>query len=209
MEHSLALVNEFLDSLFAHGPLWIYMALFTASFIENIFPPFPGDFFTLAGGALAAAGRIDIFAVYAAASIGGLSSSMLLYYLGRAYGREFFLKKDFRFFSARDIRNLEVWFQKRGVLLLLGNRFLVGARAIVILTSGISRYNTLKTLASIGLSFCLFNALLLFGTYLFVINFDTMAEIYRHYEKIVLPVVVLIIILLLAARVYKVFGKRE
>ncbi len=200
MEQSLNLINDLLDQLFVYGPVWIYLALLIASFIENIFPPFPGDFFTIAGGALAASGRLNIFLVFITVYLGGISSVMLIYYFGKRYGREYFLRKNFRLFSAEDILRLEKWFQKRGALLLVFNRFIIGARSAVALVTGISRYNPVHTFISVSISFWLFNGLLLFSSYIFVINFDTIIGHYRMYEKAAWTIIILIAVLYVAYR---------
>ncbi len=194
MEQSLELINQFLDRLFAYGPFWIYLTLFLALFIENIFPPFPGDFFTLAGGALAAAGRLNIFLVFLLVYLGGILSILLLYQLGYSYGRDFFIRKNFRYFNTADIDRLEIWFRKRGAWLLILNRFIVGARAVIAVVSGIGRYDRTKMILFISLSFFIFNGILLFGSYIFVVNFDTITEYYRVYEKTVWPIIFALLI---------------
>jgi membrane protein DedA with SNARE-associated domain len=204
MEQSLNLINDFLDKLFIYGPFWIYLALLGASFVENVFPPFPGDFFTIAAGALAAAGRLNIYVVFLLVYLGGISSVMVLYYLGSTYGREFFLRKNYRIFSASDILRLEKWFQKKGVTLLIFNRFIVGARSAVALVTGISHYSPLKTFLSVSVSFWLFNGLLLFSSYIFVVNFDTIAEYYHMYEKVVVPIILLIVLVLIGLKIYRI-----
>jgi membrane protein DedA with SNARE-associated domain len=73
-----------------------------------------------------------------------MCSIMLIYLLGRYFGREFFLRKDYRFFSARDIVEVEGKFQRRGGLLLVASRFIVGFRVALALAAGISRYSPLR-----------------------------------------------------------------
>jgi len=200
MEQSLNLINSFLDKLFAYGPIWIYLILLSASFIENLFPPFPGDLFTLTAGALAASGRLNIFLVFMIVYLGGIASVMVIYYLGKRYGRDYFLKKNFRLFSAEDILRLEKWFRKKGALLLIFNRFIIGARSAVALVTGISRYSAAKTCLFVSISFWIFNGLLLFGSYIFVINIDTIIAYYRMYEKIVWPIIILIAVIYIILR---------
>ncbi len=181
-----------MDELFIYGPVWIYLALFVALFIENIFPPFPGDFFTIAGGALAAAGRLNIYLVFWVVYLGGIASVMLVYYLGYTYGRSFFIKKNYRYFSANDIMRLEKWFQRRGAPLLIFNRFIVGGRSAITLVSGMSRYNPIKMYLLTSISFWVFNGLLLFGSYIFVTRFETIVHHFHLYEKVAWPIVIMV-----------------
>jgi membrane protein DedA with SNARE-associated domain len=206
MEQSLTLINELLDKLFVYGPFWIYVALLVASFIENVFPPFPGDFFTITGGAVAASGRLNIYIVFIMIYIGGICSVMLVYYFGRHFGRDYFMKKNFRLFSADDIVRLEKWFHKRGVWLLIFNRFIVGARSAVTLVTGISRYSSLKTFTSVSVSIWMFNGLLLFASYMFVVNLDKIIEWYHMYERAALTIIILIAVLYI---IYRLSRKKK
>lgn len=203
MEQSLQLVETVLDRLFIYGPVWIYLALFLSSFIENLFPPFPGDFVTITGGALAAAGRLNIVAVFVLAYAGGILSVMVLFYLGKRYGRDFFIRKNYRYFSADDVRRMESWFARRGAVLLIFNRFIVGARAVVALVAGISRYRTDGMFVFTSVSFWMFNGLLLFSSYVFIVNFETITHYYRLYEKIVWPMVLVLAIGIVAWKIKK------
>ena len=203
MEQSLQLVETVLERLFAYGPVWIYLALFLSSFIENLFPPFPGDFVTITGGALAAAGRLNIIAVFVLAYAGGILSVMVLYYLGKRYGRNFFIRKNYRYLSADDVRRMEFWFERRGAVLLVFNRFIVGARAVVALVAGISRYRADGMFLYTSFSFWMFNGLLLFGSYVFVVNFETIAQYYRLYEKIAWPIVLALVIAIVVWKIKK------
>ncbi|UCD16234.1 MAG: VTT domain-containing protein [Candidatus Zixiibacteriota bacterium] len=203
MEQLLQLIEQVMDKLFAYGPVWIYVVLLLSSFIENIFPPFPGDFITIAGGALAAAGRLNISVVFVLVYLGGIASVMLLYYLGLRFGRDFFIRKNYKYFSVKDIIYLEGWFARRGVILLVFSRFIVGARAAIALVAGIGGYAAVPMCLFASISFWLFNGLLLFSSYVFVVNFETITHYYRLYEKIAWPVIIGAMIVLIAWKLSK------
>jgi membrane protein DedA with SNARE-associated domain len=204
MDQLLQLINEFLDKIFIYGPFWIYLVLFITAFVENIFPPIPGDFITLTGGALAASGRLNIFLVFVLVYLGGIASISLLYYLGQAKGRQFFIRKNYRFFSKNDISRLEEWFNSQGALLLIFNRFIVGARAAIAVVTGISNYNFWKMLVYVSISFWIFNGLLLFSSYVFIVNFETIEKYLHLYERIVWPIIIVIILWLIIRKIMKV-----
>ena len=206
MEQSLQLINDFLDRLFIYGPIWIYLALFLAAFIENIFPPFPGDIFTLLGGAIAASGKLNVMIVFIMIYLGGILSILVLYYLGRNLGRDFFIRKNYKLLSRKDIDKLENWFARRGAYLLIFNRFIVGARAAVAVITGISRYNPVKMTILISISFWLFNGILLFSGYFFVSRFDDIVKYFGTYEKLAWPIVIITVIVFV---VYKIKAVRK
>jgi len=201
MEQSLQLINDFLDHVFAYGVFWIYLTLFLAAFIENIFPPFPGDFFSLTAGAIAASGRLDVWAAFLVISVGGLMSTIVIYFLGKNLGREFFLRKNYKLISRKDILNLEQWFHRRGAVLLLFNRFIVGARAAVALVSGMSRYDFGKMALYMSISFLLFNGIVIFSGYFFVAKFDLIVKYFHMYEKLAWPILIIIVLMFAAYKI--------
>ena len=60
---------------------------------------------------------------------------MLLVMIGRLLEREFFMKKNYRFFSAHSIVTAEQWFDRYGYFVVLANRFLPGIRSVISLVS--------------------------------------------------------------------------
>ena len=80
-------INQLLDLIFAYGSVWVYLAIFTACFVENVFTPFPGDSFIVAAGGLVALGRLDLVLTIIIIVVGGIASVMLLYTMGRRFGR--------------------------------------------------------------------------------------------------------------------------
>jgi membrane protein DedA with SNARE-associated domain len=206
MEQSLQLINEVLDRIFAYGPFWIYVALFLAAFVENIFPPFPGDLVTLSAGAIAASGRLNVWITYAVINLGGILSVVLLYYLGKNLGRDYFIRKNFKLISRDDIYRLEKWFKRRGDLLLIFNRFIVGVRAAIAVISGLSNYNAFRTTSLMTISFLLFNVLVLFSGYLFVSNFETIARYFHMYEYLTWPIIIITVILFVT---YKIRSRKK
>ena len=96
-------ITQFLDGIFQYGAIWVYLVIFAACFIENMFPPFPGDSFIAAAGGLVALERLDFALTMIIILAGGISSVMVLYFLGSNYGRKYFEKKNFKYFSVKDI----------------------------------------------------------------------------------------------------------
>ncbi len=190
MENLLNQANSFLEQLFVYGPFWIYLAIAFASFLENVFPPFPGDVITIAGGAIAATGRLNIFLVFILACVGGIMSTMIVYYIGLKYGRRYFMRKNFRIFSANDIRKVENWLDQKGAWLLIANRFTVGARTVIALTAGISNYRARPMFVYCFISFLLFNGIILALIYFFVANFEKIINYYETYQTTVLVLLI-------------------
>ena len=200
MGESLSQVNHYLDFVFQYGPLWVYIVLFAACFIENIFPPFPGDSFIVAAGGLVALARLDIVPTFIVINAGGIASVMVMYLLGKRYGRDYFVRKDFKYFSAADIVKVEQKLDRWGVLILLVSRFVVGFRSVLAIGAGIGRYPASKMFVFSLLSYFAFTGLLLYIAWKLVDNLDAIEHGFRHYNRVIWPILILAVILFVVHR---------
>jgi membrane protein DedA with SNARE-associated domain len=122
----------------------LYVMLSASAFVENVFPPIPGDTITAFGAFLVGSGRLSFFGVFISTTLGSLAGFMFLFWIGNLLGRRFFIERDLWFFKAEDIVRAEKWFKKYGYLLVLLNRFFPGIRSVISIAGGISRLSTLK-----------------------------------------------------------------
>ncbi len=196
--------GEWLDFIFAYGPFWVYLVLFTACFVENLFPPFPGDSFIAAAGGLVALGRLDLISSFVLAIVGGVMSVMVMYFLGYRYGRRYFIRKDFKYFSAEDIRKFESSLKRWGALLMVFSRFVVGFRSAIALGAGIGRYNPVRMLIFSTISYIMFVGLLFYLMLVVVKNLDEITYYFDAYKYIAWPVVVLAVTMLIVWRIMQV-----
>jgi membrane protein DedA with SNARE-associated domain len=190
-----ARINQLLDFIFSYGPLWVYLVLFAACFIENVFPPFPGDSFIAAAGALVAVARLEWPLALGTVIIGGIGSVMLIYLFGKRYGRDFFVRKNYKYFSAADIVKVEGHFRKWGALILIFSRFVVGFRSALVLVAGISRYNPVRMLIFSTISYLLFAGLLMYAAMALVENLDVLDDYFRAYNMIIWPILIILLAL--------------
>ena len=203
MSEILEQINYYLDYLFAYGPWLVYVVILAACFIENLFPPFPGDSFIVAAGGLIAVGRLDPIWSMLAVLSGGLASVMILYLIGRRFGRDYFIRKNFRFFSAADIEAVEARFARQGGLLLIASRFVVGMRVALALAAGIGAYPAFKMLLHTLMSYLMFAGLLMYLGFALVENLDRIEYYFKTYNYIGWPIVVALTALYLFRRIQR------
>jgi membrane protein DedA with SNARE-associated domain len=133
----------------------IYVMLGLSAFVENIFPPIPGDTITAIGAFMVGVGRLEFIWVFISTTLGSLAGFLSLFAIGRTLGRRYFLENDFRLFRAEKILKAEAWFTKYGHLLVALNRFLPGVRSVVSIAGGISHlrflYVAILALLSCGI----------------------------------------------------------
>lgn len=131
-------MNEFLNYLHSLPDDLIYLFLGLSAFVENVFPPIPGDTIMAFGAFLVGIGRLDFLWVFISTTLGSLLGFMSLFWIGGYLGRHFFIEKDYRFFKAKDIIKAEDWFRKYGYFLIALNRFFPGIRSVISIAGGIS-----------------------------------------------------------------------
>ena len=192
MSEGLSEINVYLDHLFAYGALWVYLVIFVACFMENIMPPLPGDSFIVVAGALVAVGRLDPVTSMIVVNAGGMLSIMLYYALARRFGRDYFMRKNFRFFSAEDIVATEDRFRKWGGLLLIASRFIVGFRVILAIAAGIGKYPASRMFAFTLVSYVLFTGLLMYLGFKLVEHYDVIEYYFKTYNYVAWPIVLLV-----------------
>ncbi|MEE9419460.1 MAG: hypothetical protein V3W43_08280, partial [Desulfatiglandaceae bacterium] len=99
----MSYLDSFLDFLNTLPDTLIYFLLGVSAFVENVFPPIPGDTITAFGAFLVGTKRLHFFGVYLSTVLGSLSGFMFLFWIGDLLGRRFFLERDYWFFKAQDI----------------------------------------------------------------------------------------------------------
>ena len=151
----------------------IYFFLGMSAFIENLFPPIPGDTITAFGAFLVGIGRLDFFWVYISTTLGSLLGFMSLFWIGGYLGRRFFIEKDYRFFKAKDIVKAEGWFRKYGYFLIALNRFFPGIRSVISIAGGISRLQVSRVILLALISCGVWNMIWIVLGYVLGTNWDT------------------------------------
>jgi len=187
-------VNDTANWVLSLGAGWIYLLVLVASFVENVFPPFPGDTVTVVGAALATTDELSFALVFAAAYLGGITSTMLIYRFGYTHGHTYFMKRDLRFFPREKILEFERWLAERGWPLIAVSRFIVGFRTVVALSAGIARWPFWRMAFFSSVSFWLFNALLMTVTYYFVDNLPLLVKYIKTYQEVFYVVVALVVV---------------
>ncbi len=194
-------ISDFLENLFSYGSFAIYLVIFLACFVENLFPPFPGDTFIIAAGGLLGMQRLSVFETYLAIIGGGMLSVLVLYFWGKLYGRDFFMKKNYKYFSSADIIKIEEQFIKRGVLILTFSRFVVGIRSALAVVAGIGRVPLPKMIIFSLLSYFLFSSLLLFVSYKLVEHSDLLVKYFSAYNYVLIPIVIMILLVIVYKKI--------
>jgi len=154
----------------------IYALLGLSAFIENLFPPIPGDTITAIGAFLVGTGRLDFMGVYIATTSGSLAGFLTLFGIGAALGRRHFFEKDYRFFRAQDILRAEAWLRRYGYLMVALNRFFPGVRSAISVAGGIAGLRPSAVTLLALLSCSVWNGIWIFLGYSLGSKWETVEE---------------------------------
>ena len=190
-------VRDFFFSIQGWGG---YVFLFFSSLGENLFPPMPGDTFIVLGAFMVGRGQLQFLPAYVAATAGSASGFMILYAVGRKWGRRFFHGKKGKIFQSERLERIESWFDRYGYLVIGINRFLSGFRALVSFAAGMAKMDAWIVLGLGLTSILVWNALLM-GMGVWV--GEHWSIILRHYQIIVFVLIGIVILVWLVRSRFK------
>ncbi len=175
-----------MDSFVVHilhlSPLWVYLLLFISSFMENIFPPIPGDTVVVVGAYLVGVGKLNIFLAFFVTTFGSILGFMTLFFLSFSYGNSILEKRIFKSYVT-SIKKVESWFEKYGYGVILFNRFLSGARSVISIFAGISKLKPKKVFVYATISCGIWNFFLIYVGYKLGENWKVLIEVIKKYNK--------------------------
>jgi membrane protein DedA with SNARE-associated domain len=163
------------------GP-WAPVLLFAATFVEHVFPPFPGDLMLVLCAWYAVSGQLSWPMVLLFSTSGAVAGAWLDHRIGGWLGARLEAKAGHtRLLTVAQLERFEAAYRRWGNILLIGNRFLPGIRGFLFLAAGASRIPLARTLVLGGLSALIWNALLLTAGALITENAEGLVRLVNQY----------------------------
>ena len=203
------LAQTLADAVSRTGPV-APLILFAASFVEYVFPPFPGDLVVVLGAWYAVQGELSWPATFASVTAGAVLGAWVDYRVGAALGRRLDRRLAIRRpLSEERLLRFKASYRRWGALLLVANRFFPGIRAFFFLAAGASGIPLRRVLLYGGLSAALWNALLLGAGALFAHNVEELLDLFERYTRAVWVAVALLALLALAGVLWRRHAARK
>jgi len=156
-------VEVIVDHIYNVSPIYVYIIAFLIAYLENVFPPSPSDGVLVFIGYLVAVSRVHFLPVLLLSTLGGTLGYLTMYKLGQVFGNNIVKKGGSRFVSIEGIHKIERWFNKYGYWVVVGNRFLLGTRAVVSFFTGLSHLNITTTTILSAISSFVWNIILIYS----------------------------------------------
>lgn len=183
----------FMNSVGEMNTAWLYGMLLLAAYMENVVPPIPGDSVVIFGAYLVGLGKIEFFPSLMITTIGSVSGFMTFYAVGRFGGREYFEAKKFKWFDKSRMDKVEEWIQKKGLWIILTNRFLAGTRSVVSIFAGFARLGWIKVTLLAFISSLVWNGILITAGYYAGKNWTHVKSIVQNYNIFISALILLAI----------------
>jgi membrane protein DedA with SNARE-associated domain len=196
-------IDEVIALVTRHGTGWILLFVFASMFIENIFPPYPGDAVIFAAGFISGSGKLGVPLLVVVSVVGSIASILVVYLVGRRYGRALCEKGRLRFLRPEKLPRIEGWFQRYGTALLLASRFLAGTRSLVALSAGIGGVGIIRMAVFSGISVLIWNCLVILSAHHLRSNWEAVYGVFSTYNRAILVAVALLVVLYVVKRVIR------
>lgn len=197
MSGLLDAVRSFIDQA---PPLLVFVTIFLASYIENIFPPIPGDTILIFGAYLVGRGHLPFSVALITTLLGSVLGFMTLYGVGYKFGRGFIYSKQQTWFAPKSLKRVEVLFERWGYGVVLINRFMAGLRSVIGLFAGIGKLQVWKVVLLATVSSLLWNGTLIWLGSSIGENWEIIGTYLKRYNLAVTLLLVLIITAVLIHR---------
>jgi membrane protein DedA with SNARE-associated domain len=155
-----------------------YAGLLLLMLAETVFPPIPSEAILPLAGYLVERGELDFAGVLVTSTAGAVLGAQVLYEAARAGGRPFGLR--FARFARLDPARLdeaEVWFARRGALVVLVGRCVPGVRSLVSLPAGVLRMRRSTYLLFTTLGSAVWNTVLIGAGYLLGTQWERVSDV--------------------------------
>lgn len=170
---------------------WFYFGLFLTAYVENVFPPIPGDTVVAFAAFWVGKSHGHFGAVLLSTTLGSTAGFMTYYALGRLIHPEYFIRRDFKLFPASSFVRVQNWFRHYGYWVVLLNRFASGVRGVISIACGISRLPWLPVLVLSFVGCGVWNVILIWAGYSLGANWRSVQGILNSYSRILAAVAVL------------------
>lgn len=188
---------------------YTYLILFILIFLENTLPLLPGDAILIFSAYLAGKSALNPLAAYLVTVISGASGFIVIYLIGRHWGRDFFERRQFSFFSAKRIKKTDHYFHKFGNWVLAVGRLVPGIRFMIAMIAGFTKIRLVKA------SLCTLGGILIWNGIIYRLakmlgdNWEEIKFILREYSAFFNIAMIILLAVLIAYRMRKKVISKE
>lgn len=199
MEERILETLHFVESLPAVSILFF---VFLSAFLENVFPPYPGDTVLVFSGFIAARGTLHPALSFGGGFAGSVAGGIMMYFLGHRFlvlfreiaarwTRPEFLGRMAREMSSQEsLDRAHDWFGRYGLWFVLFSRFSAGIRFFVTILAGVTRVPFPGFALAFSGGVLLWNSILFAAGYSVGQNWEKVLEYLKLYNKALIALLI-------------------
>lgn len=182
---------------------WGYLGVFFLIAVENIFPPIPSEVILLFGGALTASalgGKLGVFGMIVAATLGAVVGAVALYYVGLLLKKDRLKKivagktgKILRL-KPSDIEKADNWFDNKGNISVLICRCVPLLRSLISIPAGMSEMPFVRFLAYTTIGSAVWNTILVGIGHSLGSSWQSIMDFFDQYSRLVVVILALVFV---------------
>ncbi|MCW7471217.1 DedA family protein [Leptospira kanakyensis] len=202
--------DAFLARILELPPLVLWIFFCFSNFLENVFPPWPGDTVTVFSGFLSSSpgSPLSFISIVFATYLGNLLGALAMYFFGERF-LQFLKRSRFPFLSSvyqeENLHKTLDWFRRHEFVVVLLSRFSAGIRFFVSIVAGMSKMNVIKFIILYTVAISLWCGLLLFGGSLLGSNWNQIIVMLSYYNQ----TIGIVLICLFLYFLYQIWKKRN
>ncbi|MGJ9411923.1 DedA family protein [Aeromicrobium sp. CF4.19] len=170
---------------------------------DNLFPPIPSEIILPLAGFAAAQGTFSLTGALLATTAGSVIGAMVLYWLGRGYGRErtVWVFEKTPLLKVSDLERTEAWFTKHGYKAVFFGRMVPIFRSLISLPAGVEKMSFGMFIALTTAGSALWNSIWVIAGYRLGAEWDRVEPYADTFQKLVILAVLLVIAVFVVVRV--------
>jgi len=171
--------------------------------LDNFFPPIPSEIILPLAGFAASQGTFSLTGALVATTIGSVFGAIVLYWLGRIFGRDRAMVVFDRtpLLKVSDLERTEAWFAKHGAKAVFFGRMVPIFRSLISIPAGVEKMNALTFVLLTTAGSFIWNFIFVYTGYRLGEDWDRVEPYAEWFQRLVILAVVVVVLVFVVVRV--------
>ena len=171
--------------------------------LDNFFPPIPSEIILPLAGFAASQGTFSLAGALVATTAGSVFGACVLYWLGAIFGRDraAWVFEKTPLLKVSDLERTEAWFAKHGGKAVFFGRMVPIFRSLISIPAGVERMSFTAFFALTTVGSAIWNSIFVIAGYRLGENWDAVEPYASLFQKLVIGLVVLVVLVFVFVRV--------
>ncbi len=176
-----------------------------ANALDSIIPVLPSEVILPLAGFAANRGTINLYAALVWTTIGSIVGSVVMYYIGAAFGRDRMMALVARIplVKVSEVERTEAWFRRHGTKTVFFGRMVPVFRSLISIPAGLERMPLPRFILYTALGSAIWNTIFVMAGYLLGANWPKVEQYGGIFSKVIIGLIVLAVIYFVVSRLMR------